>query len=130
MYLSHIIPGLDALEPLFVFIWTEVHAKDFTGTDEQKEVLKGATRGAICPTLTVDALVDHTWTSAPPDCQQLFNELVDKKVIEASGKILRPQMVSTAMSHESSTPVTDPEMGKNGFLASISKSRILEFRED
>ena len=54
MYLSHIIPGLDALEPLFVFIWTEVHAKAgafFLCTKGKTQMLKDQRNSDILPKL-------------------------------------------------------------------------------
>ncbi len=38
MYLSHAIPGMNALESLFAFIWNLVHGRDIT--DGSEEVFK------------------------------------------------------------------------------------------
>ena len=125
MYLSHVIPGLDHLEALFALIWNLVHARDFTGTEDEKAWVKDAVRGGIYPLVRIEDLVDHNWTTAP-NAQEAFNELVEKKVIQETGKIVNTKRVLDGnVLRTTSDKVLAPLARKAGFYFSQSPQNSL-----
>ena len=83
MYLSHTIPGMDALEPVFIFIWNLVHGKDVKGEDDL-ETLHKVVQSAMYPLLTIEELKDIT-----DSVQDTWDALLEAKVIDENGKILK-----------------------------------------
>ena len=56
LYLSHDICDFDALEPLFVYIWSFVHGKGLAGTDQDVERVRDALMNAMYGTICKDDL--------------------------------------------------------------------------
>ena len=91
MYLSHMIPGMDALEPVFVFIWNLVHGKDITGEDDM-DLLKQTVRKTMYPMLDKADLREIT--ESPQDT---WDELIEASVIDENGKLLKVDELKKGM---------------------------------
>ena len=86
MYLSHVIPGMDALESLFVFIWNLIHGKDIVGSDDQMSLLIETVRSAMYPLLTKE---DIKSVLNQQDLNDTWKNLVQCGLINENGKILK-----------------------------------------
>ena len=89
LYLSHDISDFDALEPLFVYIWSFVHGKDLAGTDEDVELVRGALMNAMYGTIRKDDLEKRL--SFIPRIETIsdviLRELRDKNILDKKGGI-------------------------------------------
>jgi hypothetical protein len=120
LYLSHIIPGMDSLEPLLVLIWKFVHGQDITGSDEDIIRLSEAARSAMYPLLCLND-IPIVWksTSLTLNSQLIWDELLHMGVIDEKGKILK---------------VDDIKNNKNVFEISagelVLRIHIIEYKYD
>ena len=91
LYLSHVIPGMDALEPLYVYIWNLAHAKDISGSTDDIALIKEAVECALYPVLRRDDILSAICSvSAQQSIQpnEVWKELLQTQVIDESGKLL------------------------------------------
>ena len=86
LYLSHNIPGMDALEPLYVHMWKMAHAHGITGSDEDIEDIVLSTRHAMSAHLRKEELSERI-PSFHGKTDQVWDDLVGLKVIDKNGKI-------------------------------------------
>ena len=89
LYLSHDISDFDALEPLFVYIWSFVHDKDLAGTDEDVELVRAALMNAMYGTICKDDLEKRL--NFIPRIETIsdviLQELCDKNILDRKGRI-------------------------------------------
>ena len=87
MYLSHLISGMDALEPVFVFIWNLVHGRGVTG-EENLDILVQSVQSAMYPLLTMEDLktIQELDSNTVED---IWDALVKAEVLDEEGKILK-----------------------------------------
>ena len=91
MYLSHTIPGMDALEPVFVFIWNLVHGKDVNG-EEDLETLHKIVQNAMYPLLRTEELQEVIELDS---VQDTWDSLIKAEVIDQTGKILKVNKIKS-----------------------------------
>ncbi|XP_054270087.1 uncharacterized protein LOC128991312 [Macrosteles quadrilineatus] len=95
LYLSHDIPGLDKLEPLFVFIWKclNISSKqdkpdDIFNVDNLKEMILNEMYGKI----TIEDIRNINSIKIDDFCaHQIWTSLIEKKVIGTCGKVFVQQ---------------------------------------
>eukprot|EP00112_Aurelia_sp_Birch-Aquarium-sp1_P011667 Seg2454.7 transcript_id=Seg2454.7/GoldUCD/mRNA.D3Y31 product="Protein translocase subunit SecA" protein_id=Seg2454.7/GoldUCD/D3Y31 len=93
LYLSHEIPDLQALEPVFVFIWSFVHGKGLLGTEDDFGLVQAAIMNAIYGSIRREDLREKLYLLE--DCEAksylIWNYLIDKEIIDKRGRILDPK---------------------------------------
>ena len=77
LYLSHNIPGLDALETVYVNIWTMVHSKGLYGSKEDIQSVKHNMLSAIQGYTLPAEVLEHQLTSKQRD-YLIRNGIIDK----------------------------------------------------
>ena len=91
MYLSHSIPGMDALEPIFVFIWNLVHGKDVNG-EEDLETLHKIVQSAMYPLLRAEELQEVIELDS---VQDTWDSLIKAEVIDQTGKLVKVKEIKS-----------------------------------
>ena len=94
LYLSHEIPGMDALESLYVYIWNFVHAKGMIGCDDDIEAVVENTRSAMYATLRRSDLEDIIPEIEGCQKDELWDHLIEQGILNKEGKILKVQDIS------------------------------------
>ena len=87
LYLSHNIPGMDALEPLYVHIWMMAHDPGITGSEEDIALIELAARQAMRLLLTKDNLRDKIGVTELK-VNQIWEELIRLEFINNLGEII------------------------------------------
>ena len=87
LYLSRNIPGMDALEPLYVHMWHMAHARGITGSEKDIDDIERATRQAMCPLLLREEL-HKKLEQTEEKTEQIWEELIRLKLINKHGEIV------------------------------------------
>ena len=93
LYLSHEIPDLQALEPVFVFIWSFVHGKGLLGTEDDFSLVQAAIVNAIYGSIRREVLKERLSLLEDSEAKSylIWNHLIDKEIIDRRGRILDPK---------------------------------------
>ncbi|XP_063728185.1 protein translocase subunit SecA-like [Symsagittifera roscoffensis] len=127
LYLSHNIPGMDALEPLYVHMWTVAHAHGVTGSEKDVAAIELTTRQAMHPLLVKDELRDRTDVEEMK-LERVWEELIRLEIIDKHGEILDGNQLLTDSKtlnklHKNKIELTYLEKGKIVSLIKDSSRR-------
>ena len=89
LYLSHDICDFDALEPLFVYIWSFVHGKGLVGTDQDVDLVRAALMNAMYGTVRKDDLEERL--NFIPRVEAISDVILqvlrEKNILDGKGRI-------------------------------------------
>eukprot|EP00794_Sanderia_malayensis_P008650 gene8650-9581_t len=96
LYLSHDIPDLDALEPIFVYVWSFVHGKEMYGTKSDVDTIESAVMNAMYGSVRRDGLSENLCClggSGEKVANEIWNLMITKAIIDDKGRILKKDEV-------------------------------------
>lgn len=88
LYLSHEIAGINAIEFVFVYIWSFVNAKNMTGTDEDRRSVRRCILDAIYGIITVEDIRNCSPVESAVNVNEIWKILTEKGIVDNEGRLL------------------------------------------
>lgn len=88
LYLSHEIAGIDAIEFVFVYIWSFVNAKNMIGTDEDRRSVRRCILDAIYGIISNEDILKCLPVGSNINVSEIWEILTTKGIVDKEGRLL------------------------------------------